>query len=441
LLSTLLFAQSKNLVADKIVAVVGDKIILKSDVDNSILDMKRQGIVVPADAKCLYLQQTLGVKALVLQAEKDSLPVSDDDVSADIDNQIRYFINVYGSKDELEKISGKSIFQLKEDFKDGFRERKLATAMRNKVVENVRITPNEVEKYFARIPVDSLPYFESEIEVGQIVMYPKPSRDAEEYAVQQLNDFKQQLESGKKTFKTIAALYSDDPGSKDKEGQYEINRNEKQWDPTFLAKAFSLKEGQISSPFKSKFGFHIIQMVSRSGDDAVIRHILKIPQVTLTEVKATIQKLDSVRSKLIAGTMQFGEAVAKYSDDDASKFTGGRKQNSEGSTYLTYDQLDKDMVPMMKDLKVGEYSQPTEFTDDRGKKGVRIVYLLSKTEPHRENVKDDYDRIAQKALEEKKNDVLEAWFAKKIPSYYIMIDSEYKNCTEISDWLKVAHIQ
>ncbi len=441
MLSTLLFAQSKNLVADKIVAVVGDKIILKSDVDNSILDMKRQGIDVPADAKCLYLQQTLGVKALVLQAEKDSLPVSDDDVSADIDNQIRYFINVYGSKDELEKISGKSIFQLKEDFKDGFRERKLATAMRNKVVENVRITPNEVEKYFARIPVDSLPYFESEIEVGQIVMYPKPSRDAEEYAVQQLNDFKQQLESGKKTFKTIAALYSDDPGSKDKEGQYEINRNEKQWDPTFLAKAFSLKEGQISSPFKSKFGFHIIQMVSRSGDDAVIRHILKIPQVTLTEVKATIQKLDSVRSKLIAGTMQFGEAVAKYSDDDASKFTGGRKQNSEGSTYLTYDQLDKDMVPMMKDLKVGEYSQPTEFTDDRGKKGVRIVYLLSKTEPHRENVKDDYDRIAQKALEEKKNDVLEAWFAKKIPSYYIMIDSEYKNCSEISDWLKVAHIQ
>ena len=441
MLSTLLFAQSKNLVADKIVAVVGDKIILKSDVDNSILDMKRQGIDVPADAKCLYLQQTLGVKALVLQAEKDSLPVSDDDVSADIDNQIRYFINVYGSKDELEKISGKSIFQLKEDFKDGFRERKLATAMRNKVVENVRITPNEVEKYFARIPVDSLPYFESEIELGQIVMYPKPSRDAEEYAVQQLNDFKQQLESGKKTFKTIAALYSDDPGSKDKEGQYEINRNEKQWDPTFLAKAFSLKEGQISSPFKSKFGFHIIQMVSRSGDDAVIRHILKIPQVTLTEVKATIQKLDSVRSKLIAGTMQFGEAVAKYSDDDASKFTGGRKQNSEGSTYLTYDQLDKDMVPMMKDLKVGEYSQPTEFTDDRGKKGVRIVYLLSKTEPHRENVKDDYDRIAQKALEEKKNDVLEAWFAKKIPSYYIMIDSEYKNCSEISDWLKVAHIQ
>ncbi len=431
-------AQPKKILADKIIAVVGDKIVLKSDVDNQISDMQRQGIEVPANARCLSLEQAMGVKALVLQAEKDSLPISDEEIAADIDNQIRGFINMYGSKEKLEEIAGRTLYQLKEDFKEGFRDRKLAGSMRNKIVENVRITPNEVKVYFDRIPKDSLAFYESEVEIGQIVLYPKASRDAEEYCIEQLKEFKQQLETGKRDMKTLAALYSDDPGSKDKSGQYEINRNEKQWDPTFLAKAFSLKEGQISSPFKSKFGYHIIQMVNRAGDDAVVRHILKIPQVTKTESKASIQKLDSIRAKLLTNSITFGEAVNKYSEDDASKFTGGMITNQEGGTSLTLDQLDKDMVIMMKILSLNEYSQPAEFTDQRGKKGVRIVYLKSKTDPHRENIKDDYNKIAQRALEEKKNDELEKWFAEKIPTYYIKIDDDFKGCEEMQKWLHGA---
>jgi peptidyl-prolyl cis-trans isomerase SurA len=433
------FAQPQKVMADKIIAVVGDKIVLKSDIENTILDMQRQGIEVPPNAKCMSLEQAMGIKALVLQAERDSLPISDEEIAAEIDNQIRGFINMYGSKEKLEEIAGRTLYQLKEDFKDGFRERKMAGAMRNKIVEAVRITPNEVKAYYDLIPKDSLQFYESELEIGQIVVYPKASRDADEYSLEQLKEFKQQLETGKRDMKTLAALYSDDPGSKDKAGQYEINRNEKQWDPTFLAKAFSLKEGQISAPFKSKFGYHIIQMVNRAGDDAVIRHILKIPQVTKTETKAAMQRLDSVRSKLIAGTTTFGEAVAKYSDDEGSKFTGGRKSNAEGSTYITIDQLDKDMVVMMKDLGVGEYSQPTEFTDERGKKGVRIVYLISRTEPHRENIKDDYNKIAQRALEEKKNNALEKWFTESLPTYYIKIDEEFKTCEEMQKWVNAAN--
>lgn len=432
------YAQPKKVLADKIIAVVGDKIVLKSDVDNQISDMQRQGIEVPPNARCLSLEQALGVKALVLQAEKDSLPISDEEISADIDNQIRGFINMYGSKEKLEEIAGRTLYQLKEDFKEGFRDRKLAGAMRNKIVENVRITPNEVKAYFERIPKDSLAFYESEVEIGQIVLYPKASRDAEEYCIEQLKEFKQQLESGRRDMKTLAALYSDDPGSKDKAGQYEINRNEKQWDPTFLAKAFSLKEGQVSSPFKSKFGYHIIQMVNRAGDDAVVRHILKIPQVTKTEIKTSIQKLDSVRAKLLTNGTTFGEAVNKYSEDDASKFTGGMITNQEGSTSLTLDQLDKDMVIMMKLLSVNEYSQPAEFTDQRGKKGVRIVYLKSKSDPHRENIKDDYNKIAQRALEEKKGEELEKWFADKLPGYYIKIDDDFKDCEEMKKWLPSA---
>lgn len=425
---------AQKVIADKIIAVVGDKPILRSDIENSIADMQRQGMEIPANGRCLTLEQALGVKALVLQAEKDSIPVSDEEVYADIDNQIRYFINAYGSKEELERISGKSIYQIKEDFKEGFKDRKLAGAMRNKIVEGIKITPNEVKEYFEKIPTDSLAFYESELEIGQIVVFPKASRDAEEYAQEQLLTFKQQIESGKKDIKTIAALYSDDPGSKDKSGQYEVNRNEKQWDPVFLAKAFSLKEGQISNPFKTRFGYHIIQMVSRSGEDAIIRHILKAPQITPAELKAATQKLDSIRGKLVAGTLQFGEAVAKYSDDEGSKFTGGRKQNAEGSTYITIDQLDKDLVVMLKDLKVGEYSKASEFTDERGKRGIRIVYLISKSEPHRENMKNDYDRIAQRALETKKEEALEKWFTQKIPTYYILIDDEYKNCAELQMW-------
>jgi len=431
-----LFAQIKKVVADKIIATVGDKIILKSDIDNSIHDMQRQNIDIPANANCLLLEQALGLKALVIQAERDSIPVSDEDIDADIDNKIRYFINQYGSKEIVEQIAGKSIFQLKEDFKQTFREQKLAQGERDKIVSDIRITPKEVEAYYNAIPKDSLHFYESQLEVGQIVVYPKPSRDLENYAIDQLKEYKKEVEDSSKKFDMLASLYTDDPGSKETGGKYEINRNEKQWDPIFLAKAFSLKDGQISNVFKSKFGYHIIQMVSRNGDDAVIRHILKIPQISSIEVNQAIEKLDSIRTQLVKGTLQFGEAVAKYSEDDNSKFTGGRIPARDGSSFITIDQLDKDLVLMLKDLKVGEYSKPTEFTDDRGKKGVRIVEIISKTEPHRENLKDDYDKVAQRALEEKKNDALDKWFQTKIPTFYVNIADEYQSCPEMKKWME-----
>jgi peptidyl-prolyl cis-trans isomerase SurA len=435
-IACLCFAQPKKVLADKIVATVGDKIVLKSDVDNNIIDMQRQGISVPDNAQCLVIEQALGIKALVLQAEKDSLPVSDEEVEAEIDNRLRYFIGQYGSKEAVEQIAGKSMYQLKEDFKQQIKEQKLAQAMRNKIIEDVKITPAEVKMYYESIPTDSLPYYETELEVGQIILYPKASKELENYAIDQLKEFKAQVESGSKKFETLASLYSDDPGSKQNGGRYEINRNEKQWDPIFIAKVFTLKEGQISNVFKTRFGYHIIQMVSRLGDDAVIRHILKIPQVTSIEIGASKDKLDSIRAKLIAGTIRFPEAVSKYSDDETSKFTGGRIPGKDGSTFLSIDQLDKDIVVMLKSLSLGQYSQPTEFADERGRKGVRIIQLITKTEPHRENLKDDYNKVSQRALEEKKNNVLDKWFTQKIPTYYINVSDEFKDCPELLKWVK-----
>ncbi len=438
LIVTAVYSQPKKVIADKIIAVVGNKIILKSDIDNTILDMQRQGIDVPADARCMSLEQTMGIKALVLQAEKDSLPVTDEEVDAEIDNQVRYFISQYGSKEEVEKIAGKTLYQLKEDFKEGFRDRKLATAMRNKIIQDIKITPNEVRDFFNKIAIDSLPFYETEVEVGQIVCFPKASRDAEEYCIEQLNDYKKQIESGRKDFGTMASIYTEDPGSKERGGMYEINRNQKDLDPLWMSKAFMLKEGQVSNPFKTKFGYHIIQLVSRSGDDAVVRHILKIPQVTNVEMKSGFSKMDTVRSKLIAGVIDFGAAVSRYSDDESSKFTAGMIQGREG-TFLTIDQLDKDLVIKMKDLKVGEYSQPLEYTDERGKKGIRIVYLKTKTEPHRENLKDDYNKVAQRAIEYKKENALEKWFDDKKRNYYIMIDEEYRSCSVLKHWVDMAN--
>ncbi len=232
----------------------------------------------------------------------------------------------------------------------------------------------------------------------------------------------------------LAKLYSDDPGSKDNGGKYEMNRSEKSWDPAFMSTAFRLKEGQVSPIIKTKFGYHIIQLESRNGDDIVIRHILRIPQIIEPEIKEATLKLDTIRRALIDGYIGFGEAVGRFSDDEQAKFTAGMKLNKEGSSYLTIDQLDKDNVLLLKSLKVGEYSQPSVFTDDKGKKGVHIIQLVSRSEPHIENLRDDYNLVAQKATDEKKSGVMEKWFLTKIPTYFIMIDGEFKKCGNLSKW-------
>ncbi|MBS1948065.1 MAG: peptidylprolyl isomerase [Bacteroidetes bacterium] len=425
------FSQEK-IVADKIVGIVGDKIVLKSDINSAISDITRQGGQAPDD--CSILDGMMVQKALVLQAERDSIPVSDDDVEAEIDQKIRYFIAQYGSKDALEQIAGRTIYQLKEDFRQPIREQRMAQGMRNKVVQEVKITPSEVKEYYDRIPKDSLRFYESELQIGELIVYPKASHDIEKLAIDELSEYKRQVESGLRKFDVLAKLYSDDPGSRDKGGEYSISRSDKQWDPVFLAAAFRLKDGQISPVIKTQFGYHIIQMVSRNGDDALIRHILRIPQITDVEINAAVQKLDSIRGQLINGTIGFGEAVAKYSDDPNAKFTAGLKMARDGSTYLTIDQLDKEVVKLLNDLKVGEYSKPTPFTDQTGKKGVHIIELISKSDPHRENLKDDYNKIAQRALEEKKQAALEKWFRAKIPSYYIMVDNDYKHCPSMIKW-------
>ena len=443
LLSVTAKAQVKKVLADKIVATVGDKFILRSDIDNSIADYKRQaqgqeGVVIPS--ACQIMEGQLIRKALVLQAEKDSINITEDEVQNAIDAKIRLFLQQFGSKEVLEEVAGRSISQLKDDFKILIKEQKLADEMQQKIVDKVKITPTEVRAYYNKIPVDSLPLYESEVQVLELVMHPKANRDVEEYVIKQLMDYRRQVEAGINKFDQLVKLYSEDPSSKENLGQFNLNRNEKNFDPAFMAGSFRLKEGQISAPIKSKFGYHLIQLISRTGDDAVVKHILRIPPIAADEINETKHFLDSIRKDIVANKYSFGEAVNKHSDDESSKFTGGAISGRDGSTYINYDMLpDKEMIVLLKTMKPGDISTPQVYTDDRGRKTVRLVYFRDRTEPHKENLKEDYNRIAARALEVKKAKVLEEWFNEHITNYYINIDEDYQTCNEIKEWTKVAN--
>ena len=435
-------AQVKKVLADKIIATVGDKFILKSDVENAIGDYKRQAqgqenIELPSE--CQIVEGQLIRKALVLQALIDSIIVTEEDVEVAMEGRVRSFIQQFGSKEVLEEVAGRTVFQLKEDFRILIKEQKLADEMQTKIVEKVKITPTEVKNYYDKIPVDSLPLYESEVQVTELVMHPKANRDIEEYVIQQMLEYRKQIESGANKFDQLVKLYSEDPSSKENLGVFNLNRNEKNFDPAFMSGSFRLKEGQISAPIKSKFGYHIIQLVSRSGDDAVVKHILRIPPITNDEINETKLFLDSIRKEMIANKLSFGEAVNKFSDDESSKFSGGAITGRDGSTYVNIDQLDKEMVVLMKNMKPGDISTPQVYLDDRGRKTVRLIYFKERTTPHRENLKEDYNKVAQRALEEKKAKSMETWFKEHVPSYYVFVDDSFQGCVELTDWTKVAN--
>ncbi|MCX6203386.1 MAG: peptidylprolyl isomerase [Bacteroidetes bacterium] len=442
-ISFLANAQVKKVLADKIIATVGDKFILKSDVENAIIDYKRQAqgqenMFIPSE--CQILEKQLILKALVLQAQKDSINVTEDEVEVAMESRIRNFIQQFGSKEVLEEIAGRTVFQLKEDFRILIKEQKLGDEMEAKIVEKIKITPTEVKNYYNKIPLDSLPLYESEVQVIELVMHPKANRDVEEYVIKQMLEYRKQVESGANKFDQLVKIYSEDPSAKDNLGVFNLNRNEKNFDPAFMAGSFRLKEGQISAPIKSKFGYHIIQLISRSGDDAVVKHILRIPPITNDEINETKLFLDSIKKEIVSNRLSFGEAVNKFSDDDGSKFSGGAITARDGSTYVNIDQLDKDMVMLIKNLNPGDISAPQIYLDDRGRKTLRLVYFKERTTPHKENLKEDYNKVAQRALEEKKAKSMQAWFKEHIPNYYVFVDDTFQGCAELTDWTKVANL-
>ncbi len=430
---------SKPVIADKIVAIVGNKIILQSEIDQQYDQLQKDAAnPLPPSTKCAILEQIMDQKALILQGEIDSLPINDDDVEGELDNRIRAFINIYGSREKLEQIAGKSIYQIKETYRPAIRDNLIAAAERRKIVEAVKITPNEVKAFYDSIPRDSLPFFPSQLEVGTIVINPKSSREMEDYTIAQLETYRKEIVSGQYDFQTIMLLYSKDPSRNQNDGVFPISRGDQNMDQNFLAAAFRLKDGEISPVVKSAFGYHLIQMVKRDGDNAQVRHILLVPPITTDNIVAAMDKLDSIRSNIISGKASFGEEAAQFSDDPNAKMFAGMLTDPGGSTYLGVEELDPSVMLLVDSLKVGEISHPVTFSDARGITSTRIIYLKSRSKPHQENLTDDYNTIQQKALQIKQNYALNDWFNKRVPQFYLMVDDDYKHCGEQAKWLVYA---
>lgn len=426
---------------DGVVAVVGNSVILKSDMDLALQEQKQNTgeTFLPPEMNCMVLASFIQNKVLALHAEKDSLAVNDEYIEQQLNYRINSMTHNYGSRDAVEKIVGKPIYQFKEEMRPQVKERVMAQTAQQDIIKNVRITPAEVEAYYKSIPQDSLRYKESQYEVSQLVMDPTPTKTAEDSVIALLNTWKSQVEAGSANFAELARQYSDDPSGKQNSGEFSMNRQLGGFDPIFMNAAFKLKEGQISPVIKSSFGYHIIQLVSKVGDDVIVRHILKLPPVSDNDVRQAIERADSVRNIVIRDKIPFNTAVNRFSDDENLKYTGGAvfMQTQGGfETILSLDQFtDKQIADEVVTMKVGDISEAQIFQNPQnGKLQVRLLYLRSKTEPHRENIKNDFNEISQRALNIKQQQTLANWLERNVGNYYIKVDEDTYDCPEVKVW-------
>ena len=442
------FAQEQKVIADKIVAQIGSSIILQSDVTNDLLSVRyeatSQSQPLPENIDCELLKGQIIEKALELQAQNvDSLTVDDGQVEDAFQRKVAYLMQQYGSREQLERAMGMTIDQYRPTIWSDLKGQILAQQEQQKITQDVTVSPAEVEAYYNAIPKDSLKYYESQFEANQIVVYPTPNQDVVDYIKKQLEDWKKEVEDGKANFAELARIYSEDPSAKQNGGQISMNRidDKGKFDPDFFNAAFRLREGQISPVIKSQFGYHIIQMVSRVGNDAIVRHILRIPPVTQEEINACTKKTDSIWDLINSKKMDFSVAFSLYNQDKNGQFnagaiTGGYPQNPI-SPFAIDQLMDKDLATIIPTLKAGEYSKPQVFSDPyTGKQGVRIIYLKSRTEPHIENLQDDYMAIQARALAEKKQRVIEDWLGTHVEDFYIRLDPSFAHCMEIAQWVQ-----
>lgn len=425
--------------ADKILAVVGNKIILQSEIGARYLGDKREssGMDLPESEKCGYLRDMIAEKVMVEQAARDSILVGKEEIESALDTRISNLLQYEfgGNTAAMEKATGKNLYQIKEEYREIIQDQMISTRMRDEVIKNVAITPKEVEDYYKNIPEDRRTNIPATVEVGEIVLKPTVNPEVETYTYEKVADIRKQIVEDGKSFAVMAQLYSEDAG-KETGGEMSLNRKSNTIDSRFIAATFKLQPGEISPVFRSSFGYHIVQMVSRNGDDANIRYIVVIPQYTSGDINKALGVLDSAYNLLTSGKLTFNDALAKVGNDDNSKNSGGMVMDSRtGSTILSLDEIgSEDLALAVTELKVGEYSKPMKYTDPiYGGVKCRILYIKSKTEPHQLNLKDDYNIIQKSALNMKQMNHLKKWLEDKAKGYYIKIDQNYINsCDELN---------
>ena len=420
-------AQDKAYILDRVVAVVGDFHVLQSDIEEQFLQFKMNNPYVPEEVKCEILNYFIEQKLMMTQAKIDSIEVSDAQVELSMESRLNMFISQFGSEEEMEEYFNKSLFDIRDDLRKSMKEMMITQQVQQSITGDIKITPSEVKAFYKELDPDSIPYIDSEVKIAQIVAYPKVGEDAEFEVKERLLELRRRISEGE-NMSTLAILYSDDPSATSNFGEMGF-RNKSDFDPAYAEAAWALKVGQVSKIVESRYGFHIIQCIDRKGDRVNTRHILLRPKIDAEAKSKALARLDSLRAVIEKDSITFHKAALFYSEDTDTRANGGLLVNpySQAATFKL-DELDTKDYYIVRDMKVGDISEPYETEDKDAKLCYKMVKLISRTEPHKANIKDDYLVLQNMALQKKQNEVMKEWFDEKKQKTYIRVDKSFQHC-------------
>ncbi|MGK6349929.1 peptidylprolyl isomerase [Parapedobacter sp. DT-150] len=425
-------------VIDKVAAVVGSNIILQSEIEMQYAQYLAQGNKANDDFKCYILQQQLTQKLLAQQAAIDSIEVSEGEVDDNINSRLRYMSGQAGGQERLERFLNRSLLQYKEEMRPSVYEQLKANKMQQNIVTDIDVTPLEVKRYFESLDKDSLPYFNTEVEVGELVVYPQLTREEKQQYHDRAEELRKQVADGT-DFATVARLYSQDQGSAPYGGDLGFSTRDR-YVKEFSAVAFRLKPGELSPVFESEHGFHFLEVLERRGEEVRVRHVLIQTKPTQASLERAKTHIDTIYNQVVSKKLDFYNAATLYSDNKETKYNGGMLLNMENqqsrTTLIPADKLDASVFTAIDTLQVGGYSQPAQFTDPTGKIGYRFTYLKSRTPPHQANLEQDFAKIKEAALEDKINRKLSEWFEGRRKVTFIDINEAYHDCSDLQIWLE-----
>jgi peptidyl-prolyl cis-trans isomerase SurA len=439
LLSLSLSAKAQTTV-DKIVAQIGDNVILLSDIQAQKIQILQAGLELTPEKDCQILEELMYQNLLLNQAILDSIEVSDAQVDAEMEQRIRVIEGQIGGRQKLEEFYGKTIGDIKREFKTVIKDQLLSKEMERTITANVSITPREVRRFYENIPIDSIPLINSQLSFQQIVQYPEITTKDKERAFNKLADIRKKIIKNGKSFSTQARIHSMDPGSATEGGK--INATRGMMVPQFEAAVFSLDKNGISDVFETNYGYHIVQLLDRKGDDYSCRHILIIPEFEFEAIAVAEKKMDSCYQLLSSGEISWEEAVTRFSNDETTRQNNGTITNPISGDIMwsmeDLNQVDQQIYLLTNSLEKGDLSTPSLYTNMMERKeGIRIVKLVDRTVAHRANLKDDYALIKSAAESEKKQKIVSEWTTSKIGNAYIRLDEDYKNCNFSNNWLQM----
>ncbi len=436
LFSVSLFAQKDTIIIDQIIARVGDEIVLQSEVEADYYQWLASGNSASRNAKCHVLEAQLIQKLLLNQAKLDSIELTDDELDMQVDGRLAMYKAQFGGETEMEEYLNKSIFDIKADLRKALKNQIIADKMKNKITEDVKLTPADVSDYYHSLSRDSLPLIDVTYEVRQICVYPQMTDDEEKITLDKLNEIREKIVSGKRRFESMARIYSEDPMSAKSGGELGFFARA-ELDPSFSSTAFRLQKDEVSKIVKSKFGYHIIQLIERRGEKVNVRHILVRPIVPASAKKRAIAKCDSLL-EMIHGGEDFKDVAMEFSEDKNTRNNGGLVFNQAvGSTKFSVAQLPQHIKYDIMNMENGEMSKTVETVDDVGNVVFKIYYIESKKPAHVANMKDDYHEIQRMAVQYKKESVFREWIYSQQKEIYISIDKQYSDCQfDYRGWFK-----